>query len=287
VNRGALAFLLRRLPLDARGRRAVDEVLADWRHEAGACRSGSSRALTHARFALAIFHVLALTTARARASALLSGVIPMTLMWLLIFYAAAASIGGHLFWQIYELPSGVWPVLVATGFVSFLTFNLPFALLLALLVSPRPPRTKRTRALVGWGVGGGLFAVSGWLLPEANQLYRQVASDAYGNVGILTRGIAELSLDALLALGSPRAWEQAAFLLGLALSCPVMVRLAAGLRERRRHGPWRTGVFLLVAYVLTLELLGGLVPRVLAPWLFPTIVAVLMATPLARREQVA
>lgn len=47
-------FLVAMLPLDASGRRAVDETLADWRHEAAEARTLAAHVVTAVRGAAAV-----------------------------------------------------------------------------------------------------------------------------------------------------------------------------------------------------------------------------------------
>jgi len=62
--RRLVEFLVGMLPLDAAGRRAVDETMADWKHEAQRASTMTSRAAISLRSALAVVATLARLTGR-------------------------------------------------------------------------------------------------------------------------------------------------------------------------------------------------------------------------------
>ena len=63
MNR-VVEFLVDMLPLDPPGRRAVDETLADWRHEAGEARTMAGRVAATTRGSAAVAVAVLSVTAR-------------------------------------------------------------------------------------------------------------------------------------------------------------------------------------------------------------------------------
>jgi hypothetical protein len=80
-----VAALLQTVPLDPRGRRAVDEVLADWRYESSLAGSRLRRATLGTRAIGALVVTLALVTLRDVRVAVRHDLLIMTCAWLVVF----------------------------------------------------------------------------------------------------------------------------------------------------------------------------------------------------------
>ncbi len=94
--RHLLARLIERLPLETRERRAVDETLADWEHEASIARTRAARAAVAATGLFAVCAALARPTSRTmiRWATLSAGV--LTIVFLGIFGTVAIRWSGNL-----------------------------------------------------------------------------------------------------------------------------------------------------------------------------------------------
>lgn len=78
------------LPLDARGRSAIDQVMADWRFERGASDRAHRRFFCHARYLVACARVVGELLARAAWRSPSLGLAALSLVLLVEVYVAAS-----------------------------------------------------------------------------------------------------------------------------------------------------------------------------------------------------
>ncbi len=245
--RRAVEFLVDMLPLDAAGQRAVDETMADWRHEEGEARSSFERVCVAFRGVWSLAVALAYAIGRD----LFSAATARTCMWCL---ALAAAFGVVMpFAWIFTGPWRPLPIGLRFEMLGLLapwaiTTTLPLALLALTSIGRR---TSVVTACVWLCVLS--FVTLGWVLPETNQAFRERAAlhnnpQPRGRIPPeLPRGEAELSLPVLLSragedtwLGG-RAWThlQARWMLTALL--PVCLLAGAQAARLARARRWRTG----------------------------------------------
>jgi hypothetical protein len=193
-------FLFGMLPLDPSGRRAVDETLADWRHEADAARTMAGRVRTACAGAVSVVSVVSRVTLFAVAR-------PAT-SWLC---AAALLLGITLSLAMIEVtvfPTVARPVPPALALelrLLLLPMALAVCLPLAVLTPPFIGRHLGSAAPVCLLLMLASVGNLGWLLPDANQAFRQrvvghhnPAQAGFDQPTSLPRGYNELSVAALL-----------------------------------------------------------------------------------------
>ncbi len=170
--RRLIEFLVDMLPLDANGRRAVDETLADWRHEVRATTTSGDRLLADVAGTAAVVGAivrLALDEVRMPAS------------WLVL----ARLVGLALTVSALIAMIGAWSTLVAAGWPTAVTL---FAALLPItlgnylpLVALTPSfRVQRGVPVLGVCLLLGAIATAnlGWVTPAAKLSLRVNAVDS-------------------------------------------------------------------------------------------------------------
>jgi hypothetical protein len=246
--------------LDARARRAIDETLLDWAHEAQEARGPVAGLLCHLRAVLALARTITAIVLHEIAELPKNTVWLRATLWLIVpFLSYLSSYDAvHLTKALLLFPS----CLVMFG---------PVALFLAGIWQPRAGRPGTPflgLAALSLVVA---FVNAGWVMPAANQEFREITFTLTGGKGPLTRGAAELSLPELVSTDSfrPRRSKERQFHARLAFvaSCPVLVMLAGHLH----HGRRRNRCF---AAVLVWLLAGGGVVKLatdspLGVWLLP------------------
>jgi hypothetical protein len=250
--------------LDARARRAIEETLLDWSHEAQRARGLPARALCHARAMLGLARVIASTVLYQ---------VPQLLTSTVWFRAALWLVASFLFFQIWfrpQLPGGVTaPAHVVLSLLLFPAWLLGFGAVALFLAAAWQPRRDRAKtpflglAAVSLAVA---FVNAGWVMPAANQEFREMAFELHGGKGPLPRGLAELTLPELFAMDSLRKRTDLSRRLAFVAACPVLVILAGQLHGVRRRYCW------LAVAIVCLFVFGGLTlgaREPLADWLLP------------------
>jgi hypothetical protein len=267
------ALFLRALPLDARGRRAIDETLADWAHEDERPGSWGLRIARSCRAALSIVRVLIGVTAW-EAMHVPFGWLAGRLVFLALVPApffSLASLRALSFGLGAPLPdSEAFLVLSSLGTALLL---LPLACFYSLAWPPRG-RSVPVLGSAVWSLVLAL-AIGGWVLPHVNQSYRDLAFGAGGSAGPLVPRPSELTLPELASAAIANSYfgaARASFVTktGLYALCPALVLLAAALAgaSQRRRRMWFAAIpaaFLLSAYFSTILIASG--GRMVAPQL--------------------
>lgn len=275
-----LEFLLRLLPLDARGRRTADEVLADWRLEARQARSDTARFIVHLRGASALAGALLLVAIRELGSIPSSGMIVTTTLWLVVPLVGMVLLGVLLLGLLgARYPSEPW--LVAALAQTYLMWTLPLALFAG------AHRAGRRRAADVPYLG---FAMTAFVIPTLLQFW---LLPALGRPSDLPHLTSTFSLPPDAAVARER------LLIGqlrLSLLClgPTLIILAGSLRP---FAAWQSRVApfaIAVAYValllapalvhaigLPIGIATHLGPSL--PWLLPAAVAAGIVLATARR----
>jgi hypothetical protein len=160
------AAILRALPLDARGRRAVEEVLADWRHESALAPTPILRAAVTARAGVALIVAMTMVTLRDVGHAAADGLMRSSAAWLLLF-----TIAWWLLLTAYppafveRLPAGVWTDIKPGWVAVWAGWSVPLAFFGALVFARS--RDRREPRLIGvaiWAFAATVL-VDGWLVP--------------------------------------------------------------------------------------------------------------------------
>jgi hypothetical protein len=264
------ASFLRALPLDSRGRRAIDETLADWAHEderpvssglriARSCRAAFS--IVRVLIGLAAWEAVHMPFGWLAGRLVLFALVPAPFFCLAALKAASFGMG-------VPLPrTEAFFLLSSLGAALLL---LPLACFYSLAWPPR----GRSVPVLGLAVCSLILAVAigGWVLPFLNQSFADLA---YGGAGSLGRRLSGLTLPEMASAAFANGYFGAARSLfvariGLYALCPALVLLAAALtgESRRRRRAWFAAVpvaFLVSAYFQTILIASG--GRTVAPQL--------------------
>jgi hypothetical protein len=288
--RGAVEILLAVLPLDARGRRAIDETLADWEHEASLAGTALERTVGAARALFSITSVLGALAVgelpavpRSRAAARLAA-----------YVMGSSSVALPLFWSSVAgwPPVNVLSPLTQLSFAATVVLSLSgFAMPLLLFLSTVPADSggRRRTPFVGCACGSFVLALwlVGWVVPARNQEFRTTVFQASGGQGQLLPGPNELTLPELLSRQefddrpSRQRRELGIVRLGTAVACPAMVLLAGQVQLTPRRRRRLLAIVVVLAYfgVPALVLLGldGSLPNSVT-WSLLTPTLALLAT---------
>jgi hypothetical protein len=233
------ASLLRVLPLDARGRRAVDETLADWAHEDERSGSPGRRVCRSVCGCASLFRVLAGLTVHETVTMPMGWLLGRLTLFVLapsVLAVLPVLVSGTL-WT----PAGLaaTPLLLPAGLAVMLPLGFFFAV-------ARPPRDRSIPVLGAllWSFALAVV-ISNWAVPSANQTFREITFHLNGFSGSLPRGNPELSLFALASRAQAEGWQSAAAAhlrvrTALVVLCPAMIFLMIALRRlsRRRRLVW-------------------------------------------------
>jgi hypothetical protein len=227
------------LPLDDRGRRAMNETLADWEHESARATGAAARAAATALALLAVARAFLLLTVRETwripTGWVLGRFVPLVVISsLAVTMNTTARLVAASLWQGHPSLLG-WLALMAAPMA------LPFACLVAIATTPR----RRLLPLLGLTAAtiAASLLLNGWIGPDSSVHFRQsayyfVTSTSIGHE--LTRGLPEMRPGDLVGLalaGGSRSRVAADMLLlrmSLVVACPLAVFLAARLRGM----PW-------------------------------------------------
>lgn len=222
------------LPLDARGRRAMDETLADWAHESTLATGALGRAVSALGALFAVVRTLLLLTVHETSRIPISWAVRRFLPIVVI-----SSFALTMKTSASVLSTGLWhshPGLLGWLALMLAPVALPWACLVAIATTPRG------RSLPLLGLAAIAVAVSvvlnGWIGPDSSQQFRQSVYQILTGAPMgheLTRGLQELRPHALVELafaGSSRGATNILLLrISLILACPMLVLLAARLRR--------------------------------------------------------
>lgn len=282
------------LPLDAGGRRAVDETLADWRHEAREAQTMVGRLVAGALGAAAVTVAVASVALRDVTSAA-----TFRIAGAVVGAACLMSIGfSYRRFESYaaELSQlGLADARLIGLWASLLPPAAAFCIPLALLAPP--VRRVATRSLIGPCVV--LMAISafnlGWITPQANQWFRETSWAMFRPAipeqlvpRSTTRNLAEYTVADLVRevrQGGAQSRRATATLNSLAvLLAMVPVCLVLGVQARRLGVArrWRVGAGLLAwvtfaagyataIFVARIVTAGS--PRLFSLWLVPLVCA--------------
>jgi hypothetical protein len=175
--------------LDSRARRAIDETLLDWSHEAALARGGLRRLFCHSRAMLALTRTIA-SIMLSEFIAIGRSVVPLrTAFWLAVGFIVLSVVGTGQWWQ--RFPVQLWDDLLLMSLAGSVFGMMPLALYLA------ARRSARSRTpFLGLMLGSMLvmWLASDWVLPETFQHFRESAGRISGLAVVVQRGPAEQSL---------------------------------------------------------------------------------------------
>ena len=267
--------------LDARSRRAIEETLLDWSHEAQLARGLLSRVLCHARAILAIARTLASIVLHEVAELPKSGVWIRVGLWLIVSFALYQTASS------FQLPARATPaaklVTSLMLFPSWIVLFGPVALFLGTMWQPRAdqPRTPFLGLAVLAVIGA--FVLAGWVAPIGNQEFREIVFEMHGGQGSLPRGAAELTVPDLLSVywfwPSLAGELQLHARFALIAACPALVLLAAQLQPMRRRHRWVLAPFFLYVLLSAIEegVYRGALDKPVSVWVIPVAVFVAAA----------
>jgi hypothetical protein len=233
--------------VDLRARRALEETFLDWSHEVQLARSPLARLLCRARALLAFARTIVSIVANEIGESLTNSI------WLRIGLWLIGTLPLHLFvnrWILFsdvtQSSAGLQLILALLLLPNWLLLFAPFAFFLGAVQQPQRG-TPRTPFL---GVVFASFVLAlclaGWIMPLANQQFRQSVLEATGGMRHLVPGSAELTLPQLTAAAAqwlePRVLRELNIRLSLVLTGPMLVILAAQLQRLSGRYRWLTAV---------------------------------------------
>jgi hypothetical protein len=269
-------WCLTQLPVDPAGRRCVDETLADWRKEASQSSGPLAALIVPARALWSVLRCLTMVSLRdirSREGAVLllrlAGLSIVCMLALIGFrWDDSIVIDGT------RVPIGPAPVVLLS--VASVLGVMPFLVFASSAIGRRLSTATRLGPAL---VAGVLMLVAmGWILPAANQSFRQLVFGLHAN-GPIPPGINERSLVELIAMLFTENTRQA--LVGLnvrivfVVAVPVM--LVIGTTTRQLRG-WRRGVGSVLPVLLLLcPFAIGLNGYVAVAW-WPALMAAVLIT---------
>jgi hypothetical protein len=242
--RRAVTSLLAALPFEPRSRRAIDETLLDWAHEADGAETPGRRFVVHARSGAGLLRALVVSSALE------------TLRLPLHWFASRVVV-------LLALPSVVL-VLASYGFSpsaareASATYRHALLLLVpdaAAWLAPMAffyfavwaPR-QRCPPVIGVALAASVctFVVAGWIAPVSNQRFRvqvfNAVAQGHADAGpVLTKGLTELTLFELAGRafeGSPGALNMVGYRTGKAAAAGIFVLFGAAVMQRARRQWW-------------------------------------------------
>ena len=251
--------LLSWIPFDVRSRRAIDETLLDWTHEAAAAATPGARIAVNLRSTLALLRTLVFASAaetwRVPAGWFLSR--------LLILIILPASL---LTWSAFgALATALkFPSPAALDAFAMLVMNMAATIApMGFFYFPGWLPRKRPVPLFGTALLAAclMLLATGWIVPATNQRFREVASTTLNggaSPSRLDRGWTELTLPEL-AFGDANAVTHLISRLGLVAAAGAFVFAGAALvrggSRRRRLAAWVVPIASFYALIGLAELL--------------------------------
>jgi hypothetical protein len=232
-------WCLTQLPVDAAGRRCVDETLADWRKEASQSSGPLAALIVPARALWSVLRCLTMVSLRdirSREGAVLLRLAGLSIVCMLALigfrWDDSIVIDGT------RAPIGPAPVVLLS--VASVLGVMPFLVFASSAIGRRLSTATRLGPAL---VAGVLMLVAmGWIMPAANQSFRQLVFGLHAN-GPIPPGINERSMVELIAMLFTENTRQALFGLNVRIvfvvAVPVM--LVIGTTTRQLRG-WRRGV---------------------------------------------
>lgn len=253
-------FVLGALSLDDRGRRAVDETLLDWEHEAAVARSLLGRMVCDLRAAASMIRVLALISIADIARLPRSPVLLRIGLWLVVPFVVMTA------WTDRSGFPLTYVTLVAMAFCSWVLLSMPVALFLS-----ASPQTRLPQPFLGLAFASLVIMAitAGWLQPALNHEFREQVYESRGGQGklVLERGFSELTLRELLSVrrdddlrARAHRLQLANLKLALIAACPGFVFLASQVSTLSR---WRRRTYAVAVPLFYVALWGviGFAPR--------------------------
>jgi hypothetical protein len=228
--------------LDSRARRALEETLLDWAHEAEFARGPLARLLCDLRAMLALARTVASITAWELTSVWRSPVLWRSLLWAGAFVVILNAIAIP---QWKHFPVELWDEYLIASLAASSFAVMPFAVYFA----ARRTDVRRDTPFVGLSLVSMLlmWMAADWIMPAAFQHLRESAALFYRGSPGIPRGPAEQSLRELISgFASYADLKLVSNRLAIIVACPVFVFLACHVR---RLGRWRQ-------HALTLAVLG-------------------------------
>lgn len=235
------------LGLDERGRRAVRETIADWRHEVEAEPRPAVRAIHALRGAISLLRVGALVIGRDAWMVVRSPLPWRPILLVLVASVVAASVQ--------------WPPRShsVAGFVATAALAPScFAILLplgAFIASCWPPKARHVR-LIGLTVMMAAVEVltTGWLIPAANQVFRSTVIAAFNPGASISPGVHELNVLELArrfpAGQRPAVAAEVLWTFGGLTSLSAAATILGGaMRHRPKLARWSASILILPAYM--------------------------------------
>ena len=228
----------------------VEPALADFQHEYALAKSGWSRRLVVLRGYVALLRVIAYCAlvgntndderrVISRSLVWTAGTIAATTCLLLIPPVAMAAASG-------PLPAGRIFLLMVVPQALPLAIPIGVIFGVAMGVAGHAVTLQVKRAIVGVSVLGAIVSFSNmaWLMPAANQAFRQTVFAERGGQGTVVKGAAEMSLSELRRAGGHHrggdrmSWRARLnwmyhLRFSLAFAGPLLAMLAFALIERR------------------------------------------------------
>jgi hypothetical protein len=254
-------------------RRVLEETWLDWEHEVRSARTLPRRIACHVRGSLSLTRAAAVIFGRELASMPATGVWWRVAFWLAVpsfFYYQ--SLTTHLPVTATAVDRATLALLLSPG---WMLSGGSVALLLGALWRPgagRPATPFLSLAILALATA---IILAAWVVPAANQEFRERSFALSGGQGKLSKGAAELTLSELLsaldAVNGRAARNQISNRLVLVVSCPLMILLACQLQPMRRVYRWIAAPFVLwtVGFLLEASWRSGVFDRTLALWGFP------------------
>ena len=267
--------------IDARARRIFAETFLDWEHEARRAMTLGARMVCHARASVSVLRAAAGILGHDLAA------VPVNAVWVRVALWLSASYVILFFRSLARsLPPGSTAVdqvtLAALLFPGWILVGGPLALLLSALWRPR--QEHRATPFLGLAILSVVlaFICASWVMPAANQEFREITYALHGGRGTLTKAAVELTLPELLAdetrWFAPSVQSQISFRLVSIVSCPIMVLLASHMQWMRRRYRWVAAPVMFFAVGISIWAASrfGVMDDSVAIWGFP--IAALVAT---------
>jgi len=274
------------IPLDRRGRRALDEALADWSHEVSLAATTWDRVAVGLRGFAALAVTLSLVLGREVRRAASHSTLAVAVLWIALFIGAV-----RLQWLVSpprflgDLPAGTWEQMDVGWTAITVAAWVPLAFFLAAALVRRAGRAEVP--YVGLAVAAALavLIVDGWLIPSMDIQTPVFTHNRDGQWMFLN--LSELGSPTLLvALADPghsslSAIRQLSEALARAALAGALVLIAGHLRSIRTWPRVLALAFLLVVVHGAGEATvtrpdTDFVLGVLIPWVQPVVTALLL-----------
>ena len=275
---------LRILPVDAAGRRVLDETLADWRREAANAAGRTQAVVVSLRASVSVARSVILICRREICSQ--EGIASLLRLacWSTVSVLLFVVFNWNRTIPVDGVPVAIGPTAVWLGSVSWMLGLMP---LLAFASAATGRRTASVAPRLGPALVSGLviFGAMGWAMPAANQAWRELLFGLSGGTGAVPPGINERSIIELVGLLSTAEYSSALSGLNLRLmfTAAVPVLFVLGTTARSLSGRWRLAATVLPLLIFAMPFLARIdtVSGHASSWL-AVVAAVLVTRALAR-----